>query len=67
MKLANVDFPKPLLDALRDNKLVVFAGAGVSIGEPARLPDFCTLTEIIAQNAIETPKFPTVALRDPFN
>ena len=52
--MSNVDFPKPLLDALRDNKLVVFAGAGVSIGEPARLPDFCTLTEIIAQNAIET-------------
>ena len=51
MKLANVDFPKPLLDALRDNKLVVFAGAGVSMGEPARLPEFKSLTAKIAERA----------------
>ena len=51
MKLANVDFPKPLLDALRDNKLVVFAGAGVSMGEPACLPDFCSLTKAIAERS----------------
>ena len=29
MKFGTVDIPNPLLDALRDNKLVVFAGAGV--------------------------------------
>ena len=51
MKLANVDFPKPLLDALRDNKLVVFAGAGVSMGKPACLPNFCSLTKVIAERA----------------
>ena len=51
MKLANVDFPKPVLDALRDNKLVVFAGAGVSMGEPACLPDFCSLTKEIAERS----------------
>ena len=51
MKLANVDFPKPLLDALRDNNLVVFAGAGVSMGEPAFLPDFKSLTAKIAERA----------------
>lgn len=51
MKLANVDFPKPLLDALRNNKLAVFAGAGVSMGEPACLPDFCSLTKAIAERS----------------
>lgn len=54
MKFGKVDFPKPLLEALRDNKLVVFAGAGVSMGEPACLPDFCTLTNIIAEHTNKT-------------
>ena len=48
MKFGKVDFPKPLLDDLRDNKLVVFAGAGVSMGEPACLPNFESLTKLIA-------------------
>ena len=48
MKFGKVDFPKRLLDALRDNKLVVFAGAGVSMGAPARLPNFESLTKRIA-------------------
>ena len=38
--MPNIDFPKPLLNALRDGELVVFAGAGVSMGEPACLPNF---------------------------
>ena len=54
MRLANVDFPTPLLDALRDNRLVVFAGAGVSMGEPANLPDFETLTQKIASGTGKT-------------
>ncbi len=37
--------------ALRDGKLVVFAGAGVSMGEPACLPDFKGLAERIADRA----------------
>ena len=48
MKIAGIDFPKPLLDALRDDRLVVFAGAGVSMGEPASLPSFMKLAEAIA-------------------
>ena len=48
MKFGKVDFPRQLLDALRDNKLVVFAGAGVSMGEPACLPNFESLTKLIA-------------------
>ncbi len=49
MKIKNIDFPKPLLDALHANKLVVFAGAGVSMGDPAHLPNFKSLTDMIAQ------------------
>ena len=43
-----VKFPPKLLKALYDNKLVIFAGAGVSMGEPACLPDFHTLASEIA-------------------
>ena len=50
MKIAGIDFPRPLLDALRDNQLVVFAGAGVSMGEPASLPNFSNLAEAIARD-----------------
>ena len=49
MKLSGIDFPEPLLIALRDAKLVVFAGAGVSMGEPARLPSFKDLAAAIAK------------------
>ena len=49
MKIADIDFPKPILDALRDDRLVVFAGAGVSMGEPAGLPSFSKLVEAIAR------------------
>ena len=49
MKIANIDFPKPLLNALRNGELVVFAGAGVSMGEPACLPSFKALADMIAQ------------------
>ena len=48
MIIADVDFPQPLLIALRDGKLVVFAGAGVSMGPPAQLPDFAGLAQLIA-------------------
>ena len=54
MKIANIDFPKPLLNALRDGKLVVFAGAGVSMGEPAYLPSFKALADMIAQGTGKT-------------
>ena len=48
MRVSGIDFPKSLLDALRDGRLVVFAGAGVSMGEPARLPDFKALAKAVA-------------------
>ena len=49
MKIANIEFPGPFLSALRDDELVVFAGAGVSMGEPAKLPDFAGLVKKIAE------------------
>ena len=56
MKISGIDFPRPLLTALRNGKLVVFAGAGVSMGEPANLPSFMELVEAIAQGSGETLK-----------
>lgn len=49
MKIAGVDFPERLLSALRDGRLVVFAGAGVSMGPPAGLPDFKGLASSVAR------------------
>ena len=53
MKIGGIDFPRQILNALRDDKLVVFAGAGVSMGEPAGLPDFKKLAKTIAQGTGE--------------
>ena len=49
MKIEKIDFPKSLLNALRNDELVVFAGAGVSMGAPACLPNFEALEKTIAQ------------------
>ncbi len=50
MKLGQIDFPPELIGEIRDGELVVFAGAGVSKGEPAGLPLFnelaCKIAEI---------------------
>ncbi len=54
MKLSDIDFPKELLDALSDGSLVIFAGAGVSMGEPANLPNFRDLAEEIAKGTGKT-------------
>ncbi|MDH4610332.1 DUF4020 domain-containing protein [Pseudomonas sp. BN102] len=57
-KLANVDFDDCVLDALRDEKLVVFAGAGVSMGPPSNLASFWKLTSDIAQGTGMAPSEP---------
>ena len=46
--------PTRVKSALRDDRLVVFAGAGVSMGEPASLPDFESLARIIATGTGES-------------
>ena len=54
MKIKGIDFPTQIINALRDNKLVVFAGAGVSMGDPANLPSFKDLAVAIAQDTGKT-------------
>lgn len=47
-KLGTIEFDDRILDALRDNQLVVFAGAGVSMGHPSNLASFWKLACDIA-------------------
>jgi len=54
VKIAGVEFPERLLNALRDGRLVVFAGAGVSMGQPAGLPDFKGLASRVARGTTLT-------------
>ena len=56
MRLAGVDFPRRLTEALERDELVVFAGAGVSMGTPANLPSFERLAAAIATGTGETQK-----------
>ena len=54
MKISGIDFPKSLLNAQRNNQLVVFCGAGVSIPQPAGLPTFRQLAKAVALGSGET-------------
>ena len=56
MKIADLEFPRPLLDALHKEKLVIFAGAGASMGDPANLPGFGKLASAIARGTGETKR-----------
>src|SRR5262245_27273879 len=44
-----VNIPEELIAAHQDGRLVIFAGAGVSMGPPADLPGFDRLADMIAQ------------------
>ena len=48
IRIGGIDWPEPLVDAIQNDRLVVFAGAGVSMGEPSYLPDFESLADAIA-------------------
>lgn len=48
----HVDIPDEVLNALEAGQLVVFAGAGVSMGAPSNLPDFDGLAEQIAAGSL---------------
>jgi hypothetical protein len=47
MQIGPLEFPDEVLTALEENRLVIFAGAGVSIPPPASLPSFRSLVESI--------------------
>ncbi len=49
MRIGEIQFPEPFMTAVRDGTLVVFAGAGVSMGDPANLPSFARLAQLIAE------------------
>lgn len=47
MIVSGVEIPKDLLNAIESNNLVVFVGAGASMGYPTQLPSFDKLVELI--------------------
>lgn len=57
-KLGAIDFNDCILDALRDDRLIVFAGAGVSMGPPSNLASFWELTSDIARGTGLAPSEP---------
>ncbi len=50
MRIRQVDFPAAVLDAQRSGRLVIFAGAGVSMDAPANYPDFDALAAQVGGN-----------------
>lgn len=58
IKLGTIEFDECLLDAIREEKLVIFAGAGVSKGSPSNLDDFVTLANKIAEGKGLTASVP---------
>lgn len=56
MNLSGVEFPQSIIDAIDNHKLVVFAGAGVSVGEPSCLPRFRELAKDLAAGTSLRPK-----------
>ena len=52
MRIAGIDFPENLLTARKEKKLVVFAGAGVSIPPPSNYPNFRELANRVAQGVL---------------
>jgi hypothetical protein len=56
MRIADIEFPEGVLASLRAHELVIFAGNGVSRGDPARLPSFSDLAAEIAKGTPLTPE-----------
>jgi hypothetical protein len=56
MKIGYIEFPELLIDAEREEKLVVFAGAGVSIDRPSSLPSFEELVKQVAGGSLAKSK-----------
>lgn len=55
MWIRNVNFPPELIEAYRSDSLVIFVGAGASIGPPSSLPDFSRLVREIAEQTEREP------------
>jgi len=53
MRIGKMDFPDPLLEAQKDGRLVIFAGAGVSMPVPSNLPNFDDLAHQAAGGVLQ--------------
>ena len=51
-----IKFPDEIINAVREDRLVIFAGAGVSVNKPTSLPNFENLTKEIAEDTGKTLK-----------
>jgi len=54
MQISSLDIPDEVLTAIEEDRLVIFAGAGVSIPPPAGLPSFKALVEDIVGRPLES-------------
>jgi hypothetical protein len=52
MRIKNVDFPRQLREAHDNGRLIIFAGAGVSIPPPSNYPNFDRLADIVADGSL---------------
>ena len=59
----DVNVPDALLAAQRDDRLVIFAGAGVSVDPPSDLPLFKSLARRIGEDAGASPSSTAVLCR----
>jgi NAD-dependent SIR2 family protein deacetylase len=55
VRIADVDVPWELIEAQREDQLVLFVGAGASRSSPSNLPDFRQLATGIAVDSGVTP------------
>jgi hypothetical protein len=53
--IRDIDVPEAVLDAARDDRLVIFVGAGASLDPPSGLPDFRRLTRYVGKLAGTKP------------
>ena len=60
MRIKDVDLPLSLINAQRNESLVVFAGAGISMGSPSNLPGFKELATQVAGGALASESSDTI-------
>ena len=56
MRIRQIDFPATVLEAQRSSRLVIFAGAGVSIDPPSNYPDFNALANQVGGSLSPRPE-----------
>lgn len=56
MHIRGVDFPESLIRAQKEGRLVVFAGAGVSMPNPSNYPNFDELAEKVSAGVLSREK-----------